>query len=962
MMAKSMKLNTKLLLAFLAVGVIPLAVIGFVSLSQSAKALSRQATAQLQSIREIKKTQIENFYAERQQDMESLISTVSALRQEAYRKIKAVQDIKTAQLEEYFTRAATDISVLSRKPQVLETFDKMGIYMQTENIAPDDALKTDNEMFIYMCNDLGPYFASYFQDYGYGDVYVIKGDSGQVLISGKLGPDLGTNLKTGPYKNDALASIWKRVMADGKTCIEDFSIYAPIKNKPAAFIGAPVSQDGKVIGVVALQILPPPIDAIVNRNTGMGTNAGSYVLGKDAKGRIAFRCTAENLGGSGITYEVGQEYSTPYMEKALAGESGEALFKEGSGTLVTVAYNPLKLAGLNWALASKVNLEDVIAPKLVGSNEDFFARFVKENGYSDVLLVNAEGYCFYSVTHQSDYRSNVVLGDLAESNVGTLVKKVLSDKKFGLSDFAPYAPGNNIPAAFLAAPLLNAKGGVDIVVALQLPVDANNRIMQQRAGMGKTGETYLVGSDKLMRSDSLEDAIHHSVATSFADPKKGSMDTLAVREALAGKTGESIFATYDGHKVISAYTPIRLGDFTWVLVADLEAEEAFGVVNRIEVLMGIIAAIGLLAILLTAWLVTRSISKPIQHTIKGLTEASEQVSSASAQLSAASQSLAEGTSEQAASLEETTSSLEEMASMIKNNADNAGEASSLSAQTKATAEDCSVTMQEMETAIGQVNDASTQTKKIVKTIDEIAFQTNLLALNAAVEAARAGQAGAGFAVVADEVRNLAMRSAQAAKNTTEQIEDIGRKISEAIRKVTRSVEQFADVSTNTGKVNELVNEIASASREQAQGIEQLNGAVHELDKVIQQNSANAEESASSSMEMQSQASAMKGIVVQLTAMVRGGRLADVRKNAGKSEGEKRRKGKGRTGGGLLFWRRKASKAAVESAESPAERPVARITGKGNGSYPSPTPGRKGVAGELKPEQVIPFEEEEFTDF
>ncbi len=299
------------------------------------------------------------------------------------------------------------------------------------------------------------------------------------------------------------------------------------------------------------------------------------------------------------------------------------------------------------------------------------------------------------------------------------------------------------------------------------------------------------------------------------------------------------------------------------------AEESHAQAVFLEVLAIVSLAVGVLLAVTLALIITRAINKALRQIVQSLTEGSNQVASAAGQVSAASQSLAEGATEQAAGLEETSSSLEEMSSMTKQNADNAQQANTLAGEASKAADNGSEAMHRMNAAIQDIQKSSDETAKIIKVIDEIAFQTNLLALNAAVEAARAGEAGKGFAVVAEEVRNLAMRSAEAAKNTSELIEGSVKNSKNGVEIANEVGKVLQEIVESIGKTSSLVSEIAAASQEQAQGIDQVNTAVAQMDKVTQQNAANAEESASASEELSAQAEQMNQIVGELVALVGG---------------------------------------------------------------------------------------------
>ncbi len=353
----------------------------------------------------------------------------------------------------------------------------------------------------------------------------------------------------------------------------------------------------------------------------------------------------------------------------------------------------------------------------------------------------------------------------------------------------------------------------------------------------------------------------------------------------------------------------------------------------------IVGSLAVVAGILLAFFLARGIVKVLRGMTDQMEEGAEQVSSASGQVSSASQALAEGASEQAASIEETSSALEEMAAMTRQNADNANQANSLMKEANQVVDKANQSMQDLTSSMGQITEASEETSKIIKTIDEIAFQTNLLALNAAVEAARAGEAGAGFAVVADEVRNLAMRAADAAKNTSELIEGTVKKVEDGSGLVTQTNDAFSRVAEDVGKVSELVGEINAASNEQAQGIGQVNQAVTEMDKVTQQNAASAEESASASEEMNAQAIQMKSIVDQLMVLV-GGANGHIQQKMNQ-----------------VFSSGAPAQQVLSHGNNGDGKPGDGKASRARGYHPAISNGSH-----KKPEEVIPLDEDDFQDF
>ncbi|WP_297308719.1 methyl-accepting chemotaxis protein, partial [Neptuniibacter sp.] len=808
----NMALGKKLLLLFLAVGIIPFAVVALLSLNKSNTALSTAAFNQLTMAREIKKAQIEGFFGERQGDMGVLTETVGVLRREAFNKLNAVQASKKAQVERFFGERKGDAIVLGNNPNTVLAFKDLmkafnagggaqsGNYqgLLNERYNAPSQFKTVHDVY-------HPVFKNYMEEYGYYDVFLMDAQNGDVCYSVTKEGDFGTRASD---ISSSLRDVWRIASSEGRVALSDTKPYAPSNGAPAQFVSAPIRSNGQVIGVVAMQISIDAINTIMLERAGMGETGESYLVGSD--GIMRSDSYLDPVDHSVVAaFKNNAVVETEAIRSSMAGHSGHRVINDYNGNPCLSSWSAIDLGdGIRWAMMSEIDVAEAFCPK-DENGEYFFAKYTDMYGYYDLFLMNPDGYCFYTVAQEADYQTNFVSGKYSGSNLGELAREVMSTKRFGMADFAPYAPSNGEPCAFIAEPVVY-NGQTDIIVALQLSLGAINGIMQQREGMGETGETYLVGPDKLMRSDSYLDPKGHSVAASFAgNVKNNGVDTDAATNALAGKVDAEIITDYNGNPVLSAYTPIDVCGKTWALIAEIDEPEAMAAVIAMQWMMTLIAVIGIALIVIVAIWTAKSVTGPINNIINNLNSGAEQVGSASEQVASASQSLAEGASEQASSLEETSSSLEEMASMTRQNADNTKQANTLASTASGEADKGMRAMNSMSEAMTEIKKSSDDTAKIIKVIDEIAFQTNLLALNAAVEAARAGEAGKGFAVVAEEVRNLAQRSAEAAKDTSALIEGSQKNADGGVKSSEELVEILQNITGGIKKTTDLMAEVSA---------------------------------------------------------------------------------------------------------------------------------------------------------
>ncbi|WP_339720327.1 methyl-accepting chemotaxis protein [Marinomonas primoryensis] len=504
----------------------------------------------------------------------------------------------------------------------------------------------------------------------------------------------------------------------------------------------------------------------------------------------------------------------------------------------------------------------------------YLSEVQKQFGFYDLFLINPEGEVIYSVFKEVDFATSLVTGPYRDSGLSKAFERAMQASKGQriFNDFSLYVPSYNVPVGFIAVPLIGAKGERLGVLAVQFPIDKLNALMTQRAGLGETGETYLVGDDLRMRSDSYLDPTYHSVQASFQQKEgKGLVDTQAVQRALQGETATDIVQDYNGNPVLSAFTPLKVNGLNWVLVAEMDEAEALASTKQLLEVILILILVATVLVILTAFGVVRMVLNPLgaepkemQHiaeriangdlTVKfdtkvrkqsvygamGLmsanlhdlvsqirqsvltqTATSQELAAISEETSINVQSQHMNTTQVAAAMHEMTMSVSEVSNNIQEVARATSDAQHRVSESVAAVlgaardmHDVADELRRSQLIVSALNQSAADISVVIETIQGISDQTNLLALNAAIEAARAGESGRGFAVVADEVRGLA----QSTQRETEQISAI-------IDALQRGAKEAQTVLDDNVKHAEQVSNQAKST------VDQLEEAMHFVDKV-----------------------------------------------------------------------------------------------------------------------------------
>lgn len=748
-----------------------------------------------------------------------------------------------------------------------------------------------------------PIINSYLEKFGFYDIFLVDAKTGDIVYSVFKEVDYARNLYSGFLQETNFSALVKSIKSESKDVAKlvDFKSYLPSYNAPTSFMASPIYNGQELIGVLVFQMPLGEINAMMQRTEGLGETGETYLIGDDLLMRSQSRFTKENT-----IFKT--KVDTQSAKDAFAGQSGVMQMLDYRGTPVLSAFSAINIADLNWAVLAEmdeaeafqainemivyiiiiivVTIVIVVLIAMLVSN-----RIVKPISSASLIAGEISNGNF---NNQFEINTQDEIGDLLgalEAMQNKLHAQIAKDSKtteeMGRIKQALDNVSSNVMVADNDLNIIYMNHAVETLfknaeadIKTQLPNFNSHQLIGTCIDDFHQNPAHQRGLLKVLNATYESNLIigprHMTV---IANPVKSDTgERIGTVVEWLDKTNE-VKIQQEIESIVNCVKVGNLGNRieTADKIGFFEVL-SIGINELTDIIEGAFTDIGRTMQSLSEGDLNDKITSDydgtyldckndINKTIDKLAEIFGQVTDSAGSINTSSQEIASGNNnlshraeQQAANLEETASSMEQLTSTVKNNADNARLADQYSSAARTLAEEGGNIVQSAVDAMQDINQSSSQIAEIIGVIDEIAFQTNLLALNASVEAARAGEQGRGFSVVATEVRNLAQRSATAAKESKDLIQNSVEKVRIGSKYVNEAGQSLSEIVSGVKKVVEIVAEIASASAEQSQGITQVNEAVAQLDEITQQNAALAEQASAASVSMSDQSTSMIGIL------------------------------------------------------------------------------------------------------
>jgi|GEM_PF-274117 len=594
---KEFKIGKKLLLSFLFIGVTPLIVFACVGLISMYNASIGDAKSQLESIRVAKYNQIETFFNEREDEAETLAKILDTLKKEGENQLEATQKYHKLSVENYLEKIEALVVNEGNADQLKLMVTALNRHYADGSGNYSGITKAYNDRLT-----TNPLMENV------NDLYVISNE-GKLIYAYQGSENLGVDLGDTFYQSYGLANLWQNVIDDNALCFEDFTKDGMTGDAYNAFLGLPVYENGKRIGVVAVSFDNTTINQLVHDENALGDSMETYIAAND-NGDMVFKSDMTTMGDG--NYTIGHKMDSPpnYVKLTFLGKSINEIFKDSEENMVVVSSDPIQVFDQQWIMVSKVELKDLIAVNDENGG-DYFSNYVQDHSYKDIFLIHPDGYVFYSATEGFEYNKNLLQGEYSSTNHAQLIRDIKERKAFAFVDYEASELSNYEPRAFMGIPVFDLDHQIEFIVSFEMSSDAVNEIMLDRTGLGNYGEAYLLGPDFRLRSNTYLAPLTKNIVNSFKNADEGGIFSEVAFSVLSGETDTVIKHDYRDTSAIISYEPIMIYGQQWGLVVKQDTSERLKHLNLLVFYMMVLGLLTTIGIVFFARRISASISKPV---------------------------------------------------------------------------------------------------------------------------------------------------------------------------------------------------------------------------------------------------------------------------------------------------------------------------------------------------------------
>ncbi|WP_446011378.1 methyl-accepting chemotaxis protein [Candidatus Electrothrix sp.] len=590
----------KLLFWLLIISLVPMAVIGFVSYNYSSSSLQHQSFEQLETTLAFQYQALQRYFDDQAKKLENIASNMEVFQEEAYTKLSAIRALQKKQIQDYFKIRFEDVKIFGQNPQQQQAFSQL---LQNADTEP-------NSEFVEFLDE-------WLMNRDFASLTMLNQD-GEVVYSTDKNVPRGATVHEGTSEWEAM----QKGMLETRFIDYRPSSFHELKN--VAYFSTPLFSADQPPSLLLFRLQDHALDSIMKEVPGLGETGETYLVGMDGM----FRSNSRHFDEPTIA-NPSFLVDTESIVYALAGEDGETSVVNYRGDSVLSAYTAVSIYGVTWVLMVEINQAEAVIPKLEDGKTDLLSQLAQTYTFSDLYLVAPDGYIFASAKRHKDYLTNILTGPYADSMFNKAVQEVLETQKMAISDYAFYEPAGGQAEAFMAIPVMN-DDAMSMIVALQISIDPINDIMKIRQDFEKESgqaemeghvemihvDTYLVGSDKLWRSEAFNPEKYQAKST-LLNPKVKA-DTKAVQQALAGKSDTQVIVNSLGEKALTSWSPVRYKGLQWALISEVAQKEVDRPVMQLLRIVGLLAFLAAIAVIFISLRVAGGVTKQVDEIMQGI--------------------------------------------------------------------------------------------------------------------------------------------------------------------------------------------------------------------------------------------------------------------------------------------------------------------------------------------------------